>query len=727
MPQTITITELHENLFNFLIEKQKEVELQRQTDATILPLYFKLRQSNMQNRLKDGYWFYGGGAEKLNFSFWEGSDSDAASVEQPNLHINFQLDIEGNMYLYLNARYNHVVREFFKGSVVPALGRFTRNNNYEGQWLRKYEKEGWEQALKDFISNDKPIIDSLLQSEGVENNTKFGNSLGFISKEVFDKSLSTVEIYRKIRQQFIARQNHNNQVHNTQINNNQLVVETEPYEPLQLQAITIKNIGHFENISLPLNRKVTCLIGENGSGKSTILRAIALGLTGIDVFKNVGGDEKPLLGNADLRRILRIETFDMNKKEPTYAKKGVIELMCKIQNELVNTIVLSWDTESNTVTGFNDPFSSVENNAYDESFSNLETIKIDLGNMEIPSFRNLQVDTDYAKYLEKQSYTTFPNLVLGFTQGGIVQFEDKEVGDMAGISSPNELLPLIKNYPDNRITKLVRWIEVHYKNDNQQPIHDLFAIISKIVSEGESSEVVKLKNVISFPDKNDPLIIVTTPDAPHGISLLMVSQGYQNIFEYVGRILMKCYSLNETYQKLKLPQRRPEDATKIDGIVLIDELDTYLHPKWQRTILNVLLEQFENMQFVITTHSPNMLANLNPKLYSIGILHIEREAQGELLPYNYNQLNIYAMDITSVLRESLLFKEPQYPVSPTINKKITAYNNLLERIKNNEGKENPTLFLEAQTLQTELAQDIATQHPVIMRGEMIMNLKRPRN
>jgi predicted ATP-binding protein involved in virulence len=706
MPQTITITELHENLFNFLIEKQKEVELQRQTDATILPLYFKLRQSNMQNRLKDGYWFYGGGAEKLNFSFWEGSDSDAASVEQPNLHINFQLDMEGNMYIYLNARYNHVVREFFKGSVVPALGRFTRNRNYEGQWQRKYEKEGWEQALKDFINDDKPIIDSLLQSEGVENNTKLGNSLGFISKEVFDKSLSTVEIYRKIRQQFIARQNYNNQINNTQNNENQLVIEPKPYKPLKLQDITIKNIGHFENISLPLDRKVTCLIGENGSGKSTILRAIALGLTGINVFKNVDDDRKSLLRDGDLRRILRIEAFDKDKNEPTFADNGEIELRCTIQNEFVNMVSITLNPQINIVEG-EDIYEDIEDD-----------------NIENQSFSTLEKRVDEENLI---GVTTFPNLVLGFTQGGIVQFEDKEVGEMAGISSPNELLPLIKNYPDNRITKLVRWIEVHYKNNNQQPIHDLFAIISKIVSEGESSEVVKLKNVISFPDKNDPLIIVTTPDAPHGISLLMVSQGYQNIFEYVGRILMKCYSLNETYQKLKLLQYNRTDATKIDGIVLIDELDTYLHPKWQRTILNVLLEQFENMQFVITTHSPNMLANLNPKLYSIGIFHIERESQGELLPYNYNQLNIYAMDITSVLSEGSLFKEPQYPVSPTINKKITAYNNLLERIKNNEGRENPNLFLEAQTLQTELAQDIATQHPVIMRGEMIMNLKRPRN
>jgi predicted ATP-binding protein involved in virulence len=703
MSQNITITELHENLFNFLIEKQREVEIRRQTNTTILPLYFKLRQSNMQNRLKDGYWFYGGGAEKLNFSFWEGSDSEAASVEQPNLHINLQLDVEGNMYIYLNARYNNEVREFFRGSVVPALGKFTRNRNYEGQWLRKYEQENdWQLALTEFIENNKSIIDSLLQSEGVENNTKLGNSLGFISKEVFDKSLSTVEIYQRIRQQFIDRQNQNTQINNTQTIDNQVIVEPKSYKPLRLQTITIKNIGHFENISLPLDRKVTCLIGENGSGKSTVLRAVALGLTGINVFINFDDSRKSLLRDGDMSRILRIEAFDNDKNEPTYANNGEIQLKCCIQNEFTNIVSIVLNSQTNIVEGADIPENIANDTVENESFSTLE------------------------KRGDERSIT-FPNLVLGFTQGGIVQFEDKEVGDMAGISSPNELLPLIKNYPDNRITKLVRWIEVHYKNNNQQPIHDLFAIISKIVSEGENAEAVKLKDVKTYPDKDEPLIIVSTPDAPHGISLLMVSQGYQNIFEYVGRILMKCYSLNETYQKLSLPQYRPDDATKIDGIVLIDELDTYLHPKWQRTILNVLLEQFENMQFVVTTHSPNMLANLNPKLYSIGILHIARESQGELLPYNYNQLNIYAMDITSVLRESLLFKEPQYPVSPTINKKITAYNNLLERIKNNEGRENPTLFLEAQTLQTELAQDIATQHPVIMRGEMIMNLKRPRN
>jgi predicted ATPase len=707
MQQNITITELHENLFNFLIEKQKEVELQRQTDATILPLYFKLRQSNMQNRLKDGYWFYGGGTEKLNFSFWEGSDSDAASVEQPNLHINFQLDIEGNMYIYLNARYNKEVREFFRGSVVAALGRFTRNRKYEGQWLRKYEQENnWQMALTDFISNDKPIIDSLLQSEGVENNTKLGNSLGFISKEVFEKSLSTVEIYRKIREQFIARQNQSHQLNNIQTNDNQLVVEPKPYKPLKLQFINITNIGHFEDISLPLDRKVTCLIGENGSGKSTVLRAIALGLTGINVFKNVDDDRKSLLRDGDLRRILRIKAFDKDEKEPTYADNGEIQLSCSIQNEFVNIVSIALNPQINIVEG--DDVYTYDDIPYDQ---------------ENESFSNLEKRVDEENLI---GITTFPNLVLGFTQGGMIKFEDREVGDIVGVSSPNELLPLIKNYPIERITKLVRWIEVHYKNDNQQPIHDLFAIISKIVSEGENAEAVKLKDVKTYADKDEPLIIVSTPDAPNGISLLMVSQGYQNIFEYVGRVLMKCYSLNETYQKLNLPQYRT-DATKIDGIVLIDELDTYLHPKWQRTILNVLLEQFENMQFVITTHSPNMLANLNPKLYSIAIFHIAKEAQGELLPYNYNQLNIYAMDITSVLSESLLFKEPQYPVSPTINRKITAYNNLLERIKNNEGRENPTLFLEAQTLQTELAQDIATQHPVIMRGEMIMNLKRPRN
>jgi predicted ATP-binding protein involved in virulence len=49
------------------------------------------------------------------------------------------------------------------------------------------------------------------------------------------------------------------------------------------------------------------------------------------------------------------------------------------------------------------------------------------------------------------------------------------------------------------------------------------------------------------------------------------------------------------------------------GIVLIDEIDLHLHPKWQRKVVTKLREIFPNVQFVITTHSPVILTELYSK------------------------------------------------------------------------------------------------------------------
>ena len=49
------------------------------------------------------------------------------------------------------------------------------------------------------------------------------------------------------------------------------------------------------------------------------------------------------------------------------------------------------------------------------------------------------------------------------------------------------------------------------------------------------------------------------------------------------------------------------------GIVLIDEIDLHLHPKWQRIIVPKLLEVFPNCQFIISTHSPHVLTHVQPE------------------------------------------------------------------------------------------------------------------
>jgi predicted ATP-binding protein involved in virulence len=48
-------------------------------------------------------------------------------------------------------------------------------------------------------------------------------------------------------------------------------------------------------------------------------------------------------------------------------------------------------------------------------------------------------------------------------------------------------------------------------------------------------------------------------------------------------------------------------------VVLIDEIDLHLHPKWQRSVVMSLERTFSNCQFIITTHSPQVVGELPPE------------------------------------------------------------------------------------------------------------------
>jgi len=50
-----------------------------------------------------------------------------------------------------------------------------------------------------------------------------------------------------------------------------------------------------------------------------------------------------------------------------------------------------------------------------------------------------------------------------------------------------------------------------------------------------------------------------------------------------------------------------------DGIILIDEIDLHLHPKWQRMIVPKLIDVFPNCQFIVSTHSPHVITHVQPE------------------------------------------------------------------------------------------------------------------
>lgn len=56
-----------------------------------------------------------------------------------------------------------------------------------------------------------------------------------------------------------------------------------------------------------------------------------------------------------------------------------------------------------------------------------------------------------------------------------------------------------------------------------------------------------------------------------------------------------------------------EDPLLTEGVVMIDEVDLHLHPGWQQTILLDLMRTFKNMQFIVSTHSPQIISSVKPE------------------------------------------------------------------------------------------------------------------
>lgn len=77
-----------------------------------------------------------------------------------------------------------------------------------------------------------------------------------------------------------------------------------------------------------------------------------------------------------------------------------------------------------------------------------------------------------------------------------------------------------------------------------------------------------------------------------------LSSGFKSILSIVFNITDWIEGINE---------KENSDVKEALGTVMIDEIDAHLHPSWQSTVLTSLKEIFPKLQFIVTTHSPNVI------------------------------------------------------------------------------------------------------------------------
>lgn len=92
---------------------------------------------------------------------------------------------------------------------------------------------------------------------------------------------------------------------------------------------------------------------------------------------------------------------------------------------------------------------------------------------------------------------------------------------------------------------------------------------------------------------------------PHWLTYNIMSDGFKSMINIVSDIAYRCIMLNGFLG---------ENAVKeTPGVVMIDEVDLFLHPHWQQHVLADLQKAFPKIQFIVTTHSPFIVQSVESK------------------------------------------------------------------------------------------------------------------
>jgi predicted ATP-binding protein involved in virulence len=123
--------------------------------------------------------------------------------------------------------------------------------------------------------------------------------------------------------------------------------------------------------------------------------------------------------------------------------------------------------------------------------------------------------------------------------------------------------------------------------------------------------IPEASNLWFDPDRLEIMLLIDGQALPFN----SLSAGQKMMVALIADIAIKMVTQNFAFlaEESDLDyQTLPQVLQKTPGLVLIDELDVHLHPKWQRRVVNDLKNTFPAIQFVCTSHSPFIIQSISP-------------------------------------------------------------------------------------------------------------------
>lgn len=391
---------------------------------------------------------------------------------------------------------------------------------------------------------------------------------------------------------------------------------------MKLKKLEITNFRCFESLSIDLDEQLTVLVAKNGQGKSSVLDAIRIGLwsfvSGFDLARNPGNEANNNISIDDVRttRIKHDATIRHDQAARYNEMVRQFPTQIALQGNFVINIALPFTDE--TIEGRASPF---PNNAeeiglvwtrFRESEAKGAKTRLDSSALHVhhiaialqENIRNPEsVDTDLP--------------IIGYYGTGRLwsreRLKEKKIKRDASfymrLFGYRDCLDPSSSYKD--FADWFTWIFECYWEDkiNQSEKGSSFEtnlvwsntiqIVQQVTdSVLQETDWHTLEYSVSRGEKS----LVLKHDKHGTLKAELLSDGIRGVLAMVGDIAYRCIKLN--------PHLGLNAAKESSGVVMIDEVEMHLHPAWQQTILGNLCKAFPRIQFIVTTHSPQVISTV---------------------------------------------------------------------------------------------------------------------
>ncbi|TKD08379.1 AAA family ATPase [Polyangium fumosum] len=418
---------------------------------------------------------------------------------------------------------------------------------------------------------------------------------------------------------------------------------------MKIHALHIENFRGFEMLDVTFHPSMTVLIGENGAGKTALLEALAVALGAL--FRSIPGETGRSLRLTDARHRI-------------YEHAGMLDLQPQGPVRVAARGRLDGQ-----------PVRWVRSMRVDDSPPEFYRTRSSL--RPISARLAAAVKAGEPRDLPVVGY-------YGAERLGVWRY--KKIDPKRGIGSRFDgYMDALDPTPNHRL--LAEWIyqQTLIELQSGSPVLQLRAI------ERAVRQCIEGTTRFFFDVKSHELMLERASGERLPFSFL--SDGYRNMVALVADVAWRAAVLN--------PHLAEEAAEKSEGVVLIDEVDLHLHPRWQRRVLGDLRRTFPNIQFVVTTHSPQVIASAHRD-------EVRVFDNNKLVPI---QPFVEGRDTNSLLED--VFGVPERPEKE--QREIDELSRVLDEERYEEGR----------AMLARLEQRLGPDDPAVIRARWILEREAP--